>query len=89
VSVGLVDGIACLDLDQAEDNRASVDMNVVATATGELVEVQGTAEGAPFARREHEALLDLALAGCAELALLQRAALRTAIAAADAGSGRG
>ncbi len=89
VSVGLVDGLACLDLDQAEDNRASVDMNVVATATGELVEVQGTAEGAPFARREHDALLDLALAGCAELALLQRAALRTAIAAADAGSGRG
>jgi ribonuclease PH len=89
VSVGLVDGVACLDLDQAEDNRASVDMNVVATATGELVEVQGTAEGAPFARREHDALLDLALAGCSELAMLQRAALLAATAPPDSGTGRG
>jgi ribonuclease PH len=89
VSVGLVDGVACLDLDQSEDNHASVDMNVVATATGELVEVQGTAEGAPFARREHDALLDLALAGCAELATLQRAAVSAAVGAAAAGPARG
>lgn len=75
VSVGLVDGVAHLDLDQVEDNRASVDMNVVATADGELVEVQGTAEGPPFARRQHDELLDLALAGCADLARLQREAL--------------
>jgi ribonuclease PH len=75
VSVGLVDGVAHLDLDQVEDNRASVDMNVVATADGELVEIQGTAEGPPFARRQHDELLDLALAGCADLARLQREAL--------------
>jgi ribonuclease PH len=89
VSVGLVDGVACLDLDQSEDNRASVDMNVVATAAGELVEVQGTAEGAPFARREHDALLDLALAGCAGLAAMQRAALSAAVGAPGAGLDRG
>jgi ribonuclease PH len=81
VSVGLVDGEPHLDLDQAEDNRAAVDMNVVATASGELVEVQGTAEGPPFTRLEHDALLDLALAGCAELAALQRSALSEAAAA--------
>jgi ribonuclease PH len=89
VSVGIVDGVACLDLDQREDNRASVDMNVVATATDELVEVQGTAEGAPFARSEHDALLDLALAGCAELAALQLQALTAASGAPAAGSDRG
>jgi ribonuclease PH len=78
VSVGLVDGVTLLDLDQSEDNRADVDMNVVATADGALVEVQGTAEGAPFPRARHDELLDLALAGCAELAELQRAALAVA-----------
>jgi len=70
----VVDDEVLLDLDQVEDNRASVDMNVV-TADGLLVEVQGTAEGTPFARERHDALLDLALAGCAELAVLQRAVL--------------
>ena len=75
VSVGLVDDRAHLDLDQHEDNRASVDMNVVATADGALVEVQGTAEGPPFARSQHDELLDLALAGCMDLARLQRQAL--------------
>jgi len=78
VSVGLVDGVALLDLDQAEDNRADVDMNVVATADGALVEVQGTAEGAPFTRGQHDELLDLALAGCARLGELQREALAAA-----------
>ena len=78
VSVGLVDGVALLDLDQAEDNRADVDMNVVATADGALVEVQGTAEGAPFTRGQHDELLDLALAGCARLGDLQREALAAA-----------
>ncbi len=78
VSVGMVDGGPLLDLDQAEDNRADVDMNVVATATGELVEVQGTAEGRPFSRVQHDALLDLALDGCAALAVEQRAALDAA-----------
>jgi ribonuclease PH len=74
VSVGIVDDEVLLDLDQAEDNRASVDMNVV-TADGLLVEVQGTAEGRPFAREQHDELLDRALAGCAELSLLQRSVL--------------
>jgi ribonuclease PH len=78
VSVGLVDGAALLDLDQAEDNRADVDMNVVATADGSLVEVQGTAEGLPFSRAQHDALLDLALVGCVDLAAAQRAALEAA-----------
>ncbi len=67
VSVGIVDGEVVLDLDYPEDSRASVDMNVVATADGRIVEVQGTAEGTPFTRDEHDALLDLALAGCARL----------------------
>jgi len=77
VSVGIVDDVVMLDLDQREDNRASVDMNVVTADDGLIVEVQGTAEGAPFPRRQHDALLDLALAGCTELALIQRAALGT------------
>ena len=56
-----------LDLAYVEDVRAETDMNVVATGRGLFVEVQGTAEGAPFDRRELDALLDLALAGTAEL----------------------
>jgi ribonuclease PH len=75
VSVGLVDDAALLDLDQREDNRASVDMNVVTADAGLLVEVQGTAEGPPFPRARHDELLDLALAGCAHLAAVQDAAL--------------
>jgi ribonuclease PH len=75
VSVGIVDGTPVLDLPYDEDHRAAVDMNVVATAEGRLVEVQGTAEGAPFSRAEHDRLLDLALAGCAALAAIQRAAV--------------
>ena len=63
VSVGLVDGVALLDLDYEEDFSAQVDMNVVATASGGLVEVQGTAEGLPFARAQLDELLDLALGG--------------------------
>ena len=75
VSVGVVDGTPVLDLPYEEDHRAEVDMNVVATADGRLVEVQGTAEGAPFDRAAHDAMLDLALAGCAELAERQRTVL--------------
>ena len=75
VSVGLVDGEVRLDLDYAEDVAASVDMNVVATAEGGLVEVQGTAEGPPFPRSAHDAMLDLALAGITELVTAQRRAL--------------
>ncbi len=75
VSVGVVDDVPLLDLDQSEDNRASVDMNVVTADDGLLVEVQGTAEGQPFPRARHDALLDLALAGCADLADMQRDAV--------------
>jgi ribonuclease PH len=75
VSVGVVDGEARLDLIYEEDVRAETDMNVVCTADGEFVEVQGTAEGAPFRRDELEVLLDLAVAGCKELTEHQRSAL--------------
>lgn len=75
VSVGIIDGEPMLDLAYVEDVRAETDMNVVVTGRGLFVEVQGTAEGAPFDRRELDALLDLALAGGAELTALQTAAL--------------
>ncbi len=75
VSVGVIDGEPRLDLMYEEDVRAETDMNVVVTGTGEFVEVQGTAEGAPFRRDELDALLDLAVAGCADLARIQQEAL--------------
>jgi ribonuclease PH len=75
VSVGMKGGVALLDLDYAEDSTADVDMNVVATGEGKLVEVQGTAEGQAFGRGELDAMLDLALTGIAGLGELQRAAL--------------
>lgn len=75
VSVGIVDDEVRLDLDYEEDVAASVDMNVVATADGRLVEVQGTAEGPPFSRAAHDAMLDLALAGIDGLSAAQRRAL--------------
>jgi ribonuclease PH len=75
VSVGIVDGEPRLDLAYLEDVRAETDMNVVCTGAGDFVEVQGTAEGAPFSRRELDILLELATAGCAELTELQKAAL--------------
>ncbi|MBF0687722.1 MAG: ribonuclease PH [Cellulomonas sp.] len=82
VSVGIVDGVPVLDLPYVEDVRAETDMNVVTTGAGTFVEVQGTAEQAPFARAELDALLDLAVAGTAQLAALQAAVL-----AAPAGDG--
>lgn len=75
VSVGILDGEARLDLCYAEDSRAETDMNIVATGSGTLVEVQGTAEGAPFSRDELSAMLDLGLAGCAQLDRVQREVL--------------
>ena len=75
VSVGIVDGTPVLDLDYPQDAAAQVDMNVVATASGGLVEVQGTAEGDPFQRAELDRLLDLALGGIAELVTAQGRAL--------------
>lgn len=75
VSVGVIDGEPRLDLMYEEDVRAETDMNVVLTGTGDFVEVQGTAEGVPFRRDELDALIDLAVAGCADLARMQRRAL--------------
>lgn len=76
ISVGVIEGQPRLDLHYEEDVRAETDMNVVMLGTGGFVEVQGTAEGAPFVRAELDALLDLAASGCAELAELQKAAVR-------------
>ncbi|HYN30285.1 MAG TPA: ribonuclease PH [Dermatophilaceae bacterium] len=75
VSVGVVGGVPVLDLDYPEDSTAGTDLNVVMTGEGGFVEVQGTAEGAPFDRGELDALLDLATAGCAELTRAQQTAL--------------
>jgi ribonuclease PH len=75
VSVGIIDGVPSLDLPYEEDVRASLDMNVVMTGLGGLVEVQGTAEGEPFSRAELDTLLDLAGTGIAELVREQKRAL--------------
>jgi ribonuclease PH len=75
VSVGIVDGEPRLDLAYLEDSKAETDMNVVVTGRGLFVEVQGTAEGAPFDRRELDGLLDLALGGTTTLTGLQTQAL--------------
>ncbi|MBT3158566.1 ribonuclease PH [Streptomyces sp. CHA1] len=75
VSVGIVGSTPLLDLCYEEDVRAETDMNVVCTGDGRFVEVQGTAEGAPFDRTELNALLDLGATGCADLTKGQLAAL--------------
>ena len=75
VSVGIVDGQAVLDLDYDEDSTCDTDMNVVMTGNGGIVEVQGTAEGAPFSRAELDALLALAGNGIAQIIAAQKAAL--------------
>jgi ribonuclease PH len=75
VSVGIVGGVPMLDLDYREDSACDTDMNVVMTAAGHFVEVQGTAEGAAFTRAEMNRLLDLATQGIASLVAAQRAAL--------------
>ncbi|MHB8419264.1 MAG: ribonuclease PH [Myxococcales bacterium] len=75
VSVGVVDGETLLDLDYGEDSRAGVDMNLVGTPGGELIEVQGTGEGHTFSRATLDALLTLGTEGLAKLFDLQRAAL--------------
>jgi ribonuclease PH len=78
ISVGIVDGVPVLDLPYEEDVRASVDMNVVATASGRLAEVQGTGEGATFSRAELDALIGLALGGIGEISAIQEKALAAA-----------
>jgi ribonuclease PH len=74
VSLGIVDGELLLDLDYAEDSRAEVDMNLVMTGSGRLVEVQATAEGAPFSREELDELVELGAQGIDEISAAQRAA---------------
>ena len=78
VSVGIIDGVSMLDLCYAEDSRAEVDMNVVMTAEGRFVEIQGTAEGMPFSRAQMDELVDLAVKGGEELFAFQRAMLEEA-----------
>jgi len=75
ISVGIIDGTPLLDLPYVEDVRAETDMNVVMTGGGKFIEVQGTAEGAPFDKAELDALLELAAKGCADLTRLQNEAL--------------
>ena len=76
VSVGVYQGTPVLDLDYPEDSACDTDMNVVMTGSGGLIEVQGTAEGAPFSRAEMNALLDLAQKGIGQLIAAQKAALQ-------------
>ena len=73
VSVGIVEGVPVLDLPYEEDVAAEVDMNIVCTGDGRFVEVQGTAEGEPFDRDTLNHMLDLGVAGCAELTRIQKA----------------
>ena len=75
ISVGVVDGVAVLDLDYQEDSTAEVDLNVVMTGSGQFVEVQGTAEQRSFSRDQLDRQLELATAGIAELTAIQREAL--------------
>jgi ribonuclease PH len=72
VSVGVVHGVEVLDLNYKEDFAADVDMNIIATAGGKIIEVQGTAEGDPFSRDSFHKMLDLGLKGCVELTDLQK-----------------
>jgi ribonuclease PH len=78
VSVGVVGGVPLLDLPYEEDSRADTDMNVVMTGSGGFVEIQGTAEQAPFSRDELDALLALATTGIARIHDAQRAVLAVA-----------
>ena len=75
VSVGIWQGVPVLDLDYAEDSTAETDMNVVMGEDGGFIEVQGTAEGMPFAREQLDGMLDLASAGISELVAAQKSAL--------------
>jgi ribonuclease PH len=81
ISVGLLDGVALLDLEYVEDSACDTDMNVVMTGAGGFVEVQGTAEGTPFSRAEMDTLIGLADKGIRALVALQRQALAAPIGA--------
>ena len=77
VSVGIVNGITCLDLDYSEDSKAEVDFNVVATDAGKYVELQGTAEGKPFGRDDLDGMLEVASSGLEKLFAFQAEAFAT------------
>ena len=77
VSVGVVGGVPMLDLDYAEDSACDTDMNIVMTGAGGFVELQGTAEGAPFSREQMDALVALGERGIRKLIAAQKAALKT------------
>lgn len=83
VSVGMIGGVAMLDLNYPEDSKAGVDMNVVATEKGRFVELQGTAEGATFSEEEMQAMLALAKSGIAELVAKQREVLAPLLVRVD------
>ncbi len=83
VSVGILGGVPLLDLNYAEDSKAGVDMNVVATGKERFVELQGTAEGASFSDEEMHAMLGLAKSGIAQLVVKQREALTNVLARVD------
>jgi ribonuclease PH len=83
VSVGMIGGVPMLDLDYAEDSKAGVDMNVVGTGKGRLVELQGTAEGATFSDEEMHSMLALAKAGIARLVDVQKEALSSVLSRVD------
>jgi ribonuclease PH len=80
VSVGLVDGEPLLDLDYAEDSRAQVDVNVVMSGDGRLIEVQSTAEGERFSREQLDEMLDLAAGGIEQIMEVQRDAVQAPVA---------
>jgi ribonuclease PH len=80
VSVGLVDGVPLLDLDYAEDSRAEVDVNVVMSGDGRLIEVQSTAEGERFSREQLDEMLDLAAGGIEQIMEVQRDAVQAPVA---------
>ncbi|WP_156761996.1 ribonuclease PH [Microbacterium karelineae] len=79
ISVGIIDGAPMLDLPYEEDSRAETDMNIVMTGSGKFIEVQGTAEGAPFDKAELDRLLELGAQGCADLTEIQKSALGAAL----------
>ena len=80
ISCGIVDGEPLLDLDYSEDSRAEVDLNVVMSGDGRLIEVQATAEGERYSREQLDELLDLAAAGVEEIAEVQRRAVEAVLA---------
>ncbi|HYC93967.1 MAG TPA: ribonuclease PH [Thermoanaerobaculia bacterium] len=83
ISVGIVNGVPVLDLNYAEDSKAGVDMNIVATDKGQFIELQGTAEGASFSEEEMQAMLSLAKSGIGQLVEKQRELLTPALTKVD------